>query len=508
MKQKIISNIISKKDEVRYYAKELSNPKLSSTQVLLMTNFIRKYSLTAFIPFAFKVCDPASKYVHNWHIELIAEYLEATLRGDIKRLIINIPPRSLKSISASVAFPAWVLGHHPALRFLCVSKKEETGLSLSMWSRQVCGDERYNKMFPNFHFAGDQNQKGSFNTTQNGCRETKTSLSVPTGKGYNFIIFDDFLAAGMTKTEMQNTIDLYPQFYSRLNSKNDDVIIAIEQKLGYNDFTAHLKEKWGADAHHLVLPAIEQDNRIITFGNKSIKRHNGQLLNENHKDWSLESLQKIKSEMGNLEFETQFQQNPSIEGGNIIQRDWLGYETLEAIQSRKFEAIYLSCDTAFKDRKHNDPSALLVFGTLKGKAYLVDRKVERLIYPHLKDVIKRLAEKHKPQAILIEDKASGQSVIQEFQTSFRQYNPIPIKPQGDKLQRLSSASPFIEAGNLILPSNAEWLIDFENELLGFPNTKHDDQVDALSQFINWMLGKERMRKAGFLTSAFSLAVEQ
>jgi predicted phage terminase large subunit-like protein len=510
MRDRIINSILSKKDEVNYYAKELYNPKLSGQQRDVMSAFLRKYSLTAFIPFAFKICDPASRYVHNWHVELIAEYLEAAFRGEIKRLIINIPPRLLKSISASVAFPAWALGHNPALRFLCVSKKEETGLSLSMWSRQVCGDERYGKMFPNFNFAGDQNQKGSFNTTQNGCRETKTSHSIPTGKGYNFIMFDDFLAAGMTKTEISNTIDLYPQFYSRLNSKNDDVIIAIEQRLGYNDFTAYLKEKWGSNAEHLELPAIEKEKRIIIFGSKTVERQEKQLLNEHYKDWSLESLQKIKSEMGSLEFETQFQQNPSIEGGNIIQRDWLKKESFETMQNRKFEGIYLSCDTAFKDKEHNDPSALLVFGLLQGKIYLIDRYVERLIYPHLKDLIKRVAEKHlsaiKQRAILIEDKASGQSVVQEFQTSFRQYNPIPIKPQGDKLQRLSSASPFIEAGNLVLPEDASWLLDFENELLGFPNTKHDDQVDALSQMINWYLEKRRRIKAGFITGAFSEAV--
>ncbi len=506
MKAQVVNNILSKKDEVKYFTKEISNPKLSTIQKDKMIRFIRKYSLTAFIPFAFKICDPASKYIHNWHIELIAEYLEAAFRGDIKRLIVNIPPRSLKSISASVAFPAWALGHHPALRFLCVSKKEETGLALSMWSRQVCGDERYSKMFPSFDFAGDQNQKGSFNTTSNGCRETKTSLSIPTGKGYNFITFDDFLAAGMTKIEQSKTIELYPQFYSRLNSKNDDVIIAIEQRLGYNDFTAYLKEKWGSDAQHLELPAIEKEQRTIIFGNHDIKRQENQLLNEHHKDWSLESLQKIKQEMGSIDFETQFQQNPSIEGGNIVQRNWLQYEGLETMQARKFEGIYLSCDTAFKDKNYHDPSALLVFGVLRGKVYLIDRKVERLIYPHLKDVIKRFADKYKCNAILIEDKAFGQDLVNEFKTSFRQYNPIPRKPIGDKVQRLSSASPFIEAGNLVLPSDSDWLFDFESELLGFPNTKHDDQVDATSQFINWILEKGRIRKAGLITSAFEQAV--
>lgn len=487
-----MTNIIAKRfAQIKQYQKKI--PKVKSK--LLDNNtppkerelclwFLRKYSLKYFIPYVFGICDKSATYQHNWHISALAEQLEECFFGDVKRLIVNIPPRSLKSISGSVAFVMWILGHVPEFKILCVSKKQETGEQLSMLSRQVGLDEGYQKMFPKFAIAGDQNQKGSFNTTLNGSRETKTSLSIPTGKGYNFILFDDFLSGGMTKGDMEKAIALYPQFYSRLQPKDEGRIIAIEQRLGYNDFTAYLSKQW-TQYKHIVLPAIETSDRIINIASKSFERKKGDLLNDKSKDWSYEGLDVIKQEMGSLLFETQYQQNPSVEGGSIIKDVWLQEEELATIRERKFDNVYLSCDTAFKDKTYNDPSALLVFGVMGGKSYLLDVYVERLTYPMLLAEIKRIAKKYNTDAVLIEDKASGQSIIQELRQESPQYSPIAINIKGDKMQRLSSASSFIEAGNLVLPTDAEWLVDYRNELLRFPNGKHDDQVDATSQFINW-----------------------
>jgi predicted phage terminase large subunit-like protein len=156
--------------------------------------------------------------------------------------------------------------------------------------------------------------------------------------------------------------------------------------------------------------------------------------------------------------------------------------------------ITQSWDTAIKAASHNDASACATFEEREDGHYLLDMWVGRVEYPALKRAVQRLAKKYQPDAILIEDKASGQSLIQDLRRE--QHLPIiAVHPKGDKLTRFAAVTPIMEAGKVWLPHRAPWLIDLETELLAFPHGPHDDQVDAISQYLNWVKQKnwDRLR---------------
>lgn len=154
-----------------------------------------------------------------------------------------------------------------------------------------------------------------------------------------------------------------------------------------------------------------------------------------------------------------------------------------------------SWDTAIKAGKANDASACATFyhDENTGRHYLLDMLVLRAEYPFLKHTIIAHAEKFKPDAVLIEDKASGQSLLQDLK-HISHFSCLAVQPKGDKITRLARASAWIEAGKVMLPHDASWLDIFEAEIMGFPNMTHDDQVDAFSQYICWAMDRDMRRK--------------
>lgn len=152
-----------------------------------------------------------------------------------------------------------------------------------------------------------------------------------------------------------------------------------------------------------------------------------------------------------------------------------------------------SWDTAIKAGGGNDASACAVFEQVEGTHRLVDMWVGKVEYPELKRTVERLALRDNPAAILIEDKASGQSLLQDMRRE-DVWPVIAVMPQGDKVTRFARVTPMIEAGKVALPRHASWLAAFEQELLSFPGGAHDDQVDAFSQYLNWVRGREQWKE--------------
>ena len=436
-------------------------------------------SLNYFIERSFYIINQGQKFVDNWHIEAISEALNEVYNGNIKRLLINMPPRYLKSVCVSVAFPAWVLGKDPTKRIIAASYSEKLATKHSTDCRLILESNWYKRVFSDTILSKIQNQKYKFSTTQNGYRFATSVGGTLTGEGGDILIIDDPHNPQNVLSEKQRNkvLKWYDNtFSSRLNDKKNGVIIVVMQRLHENDLSGHLLERGGWV--HLNLPAIFEEETTINIGNftKIIKK--GELLFEKREGRG--EIERIKKDMGEYVFNCQYQQKPMTENSGIFSKKWLQYYN----ENINFENIYLSFDTAIKAAVNNDPSVCSVWGKYQNFYYLIDLYREWLEYPDLKRKSIQLINKWQPKAVLIEDKASGQSLIQDLKKELN-YNIIPIKVVKDKITRFASITPVFEAGRVFIKDKASWLFDLEYELLTFPNSQHDDQVDSISQFLNW-----------------------
>lgn len=441
-----------------------------------------------FIQKTFSTVDPGTKYLHNWHVDVIAEYLEACRQGEIKRLIINIPPRNLKSISVSVAFPAFLLGHDSSTHIMVASYSQALSLTHSVHTRRVMQSKWYHHLFPDTKISSDQATKTKFMTTKQGFRMATSVGGTATGEGGDFLIVDDphNVMEAQSEVKRQTALDWYDQTFStRLNNKKEGVIIIIMQRLHENDLTGHLKEKGGYE--ELCLPAVAEKKQTIYFlGQEKWVRKEGELLHPERE--GVEELNKIKIALGEYGYAGQYQQRPAPLGGGMIKMDWFKKFTTQPDLSNVIR-ITQSWDTALTANTGSDYSVCTTWLQTNEAHYWIDMYRAKLEFPELKRAAISLAMKFNPHVVLIEDKGSGQSLLQELRKE-PTINALPIKPIGDKVVRMSAASPTIEAGKVYIPDTAAWLTDAISEMMQFPNGKHDDIVDSKSQYLNWIRLKQ------------------
>ena len=458
-------------------------PRINDEQVL---DALLRTRLAAFTRKAFGTVDPGAAYKHNWHIDLIAEYLEACTQREIKRLIINLPPGYLKSISVNVAWPAWLLGKNPSERILSASYSESLSLKHSLDCRQVVTSDWYRRIFPATLLTGDQNEKQKFMTTGRGFRFATSVGGSSTGDGGNFLIVDDPHNPKQAESEKERENGLIwfdRTFSNRLRDKANGVIVVVMQRLHSKDLTGHLLAKGGWE--QLCLPGIAETKTIIDFGRVKHTREVGDVLHPSFEPAEIVERQKI--DMGSYAFAGQYQQRPAPAEGGMCKMHWFRrYEK----QEDKYEKIIQSWDTASKAGELNDPSCCTTWGIRNDGYDLLQVMVRRLEYPELKLLVRTQAEDFGANAVLIEDKSSGQQLLQDLRRETK-LPLIPILPEKDKITRFAAVSAMIEAGRVSLPLNAAWLTDYEMEMLTFPNAPHDDQVDSTSQFLAWAKGRDR-----------------
>ena len=445
-----------------------------------------RQDLASFIAKSFEITNPSTEFLNNWHIDLISQYLQAATKSEIKRLIINMPPRALKSHCSTVAWPAWLLGNNPSCRILASSYSQILSNKHSLDSRNVIQSEFYKNLFPDTTLSKGQNEKNKFSTTQSGFRFATSIGGTATGEGGNFLIVDDPhnpLQAN-SNTERKKAIEWLEQtFTTRLDDKKRGVIVIVMQRLHVDDLTGYLLAK-NSGWELLKLPAITEKKTYIISSNTDINFTRDKGLLHPAREGQ-EEISRIKLELGSHAFSAQYQQQPLVREDGIIKHNWLKRHNINPsnINLQKARVIQ-SWDTAIKISDNSDYSVCLTFIEQDNGHYLIDLCKEKLIYPDLKRKIIALYNKYKPETLLLEDKASGQSLIQDLKRESKM-PIIPITPRQDKATRLAKASSVIEAGNLYLPQHSEWLAEFELELLNFPTVAHDDCVDALSQFLEW-----------------------
>jgi predicted phage terminase large subunit-like protein len=451
-------------------------------QLLEQEAIILRQSFDAFLYRSFLALNGGTTFLPNWHLQLLAQYLQAIEQGLICRLIINMPPRYLKSITASVAWPAWLLGQNPQRRVIVASYAEKLSLKHSLDCRHVMLSDWYQRAYPETQIAAGQNEKHKFVTTERGFRLATSVGGTLTGEGGDILILDDPLnplhaESEVTREKANRWFD--HTFSSRLNDKQRGAMVIVMQRLHEDDLCGYLQRKGGWQV--LNLPAIAP----IRSYDSGFFRSEGTALHPARE--SILQLKQVQHEMGSHVFSAQYQQQPRPKSGAMVRPHWLVYEDEDSEEPGQ---IVQSWDTAIKAGAQNDPSVCLTARVTANECHLLDCFRARLEYHDLRSNALRLAEKWQPQAIVVEDKASGQSLLQDLRTETN-LPLIPILPRQDKLTRFAAITPLIEAGKLVLPPNAHWLNEFEQELFTFPASKHDDQVDALSQLLRWWLGRRK-----------------
>lgn len=445
---------------------------------------VLRHDLAPFVHKSFRTLTPAQTYHDNWHIEAIAWHLEQCASGTVKRLLITLPPRSLKSISV-VACEAWLLGRDPSKRLICASYSADLAGKHAQDCRALMESSWYRRIFPQTRI--EKNTETEFVTSRKGYRYSTSVGGTLTGRGGDMLIIDDLMKSedALSETKRSAVNDWYDgTLYSRLDDKRDGVIILIMQRQHLDDLAGHVlgQEDW----IQLNLPAIAEIDEQIRIGpNQGHFRRLGDLLHPEREP--REVLARVKSTLGSFKFSAQYQQRPVPEEGEIIKLGWFRHYDAPP-QRLEGDEIVQSWDTANKAEELSDYSVCTTWLVSGNQYYLLHVLREKLNYPDLRRVVVEHAKKYEADSLVIENKGSGILLIDDLRQGGGRYDPVPIPfdPEGDKVTRMSAQSAQLEAGKVLLPREAPWLDEFKAELMQFPHARYDDQVDSLSQFLKRM----------------------
>lgn len=447
----------------------------------LDTMLARDFS--TFLMKVFETVSPGDVFLPNWHVDAMAYAAEGVIDGSVKRLITTVPPRHLKSIIFSVALPAFLLGQDPTKRIICVSYSAELAIKHALDFRVVLGSEWYRRIYPNAVISREKDTQVETMTTKRGYRYATSLGGTLTGRGADLIVLDDPQKPDEALSEAHRASAgqwFDTTLLSRLDSKSDGAVVIVMQRLHEDDLAGRLLEKGGWQ--HLKIAAIaEQDERIPVGPNRVHQRAAHSVIDSRRE--SREDVERLRQSMGELFFSAQYQQEPIPLAGNLIKAEWFKQYDVGPTQTYD-DLLVVSIDTAMKGSPSADFSVATVWLARGDNAYLIDLWRERVDYPELRRAIYRLREKYHDATILIEDKGSGTSLIQDLRAN--NIAVIGINPDGDKPTRVAKISAQFEAGSVFLPTKAAWLSSLKAELLGFPNVKHDDQVDSVSQALSWI----------------------
>ena len=446
-----------------------------------------------FVERAFMELNPQTDFLSAPHIEVMTSKMEDCRLGKVKRLIVNLPPRSLKSIVVSVAFTAWLLGNDPSAQIICVSYGQDLADKLARDCRSLMTSAFYRRLFPDTRLSPDKQSVHDFLTTAHGGRMATSVGGVLTGRGADYIILDDPLKPddAMSETRRNGVNAWYDNsLLSRLNNKETGVIIIVMQRLHQDDLVGHVLEQGHWDLVSFPAIAVEDETHIIDspFGQKSFVRRVGDVLHPERE--SATTLAAIKETLGSYNFESQYQQNPMPQGGSIFQSAWFQYCAPDTWPSR-FTLTLQSWDTANKSGELNDYSVCTTWGARNDSFYLISVFRRRLNYPDLKHAVLQQSALYNPRYILIEDKASGTQLIQDLRAAgligIHGFEPLP---GNDKIMRAAAQTASFEAGKVWFPTAATWLNEYLRELTTFPGSKFDDQVDSTTQALEFLTGKQ------------------
>lgn len=445
---------------------------------------ISRLDFNVFVERVFAELNGAEPYLDNWHISFLCGELEGVRRGDTCRLAIALPPRNLKSIVASVAFPAWLLGHDPAAKIICASYGQQLADDLARDRRQVMRSDWYRALFPATRLKDDRQSVGFFETTAGGSCQSTSVGGVLTGFGADVIIVDDPTKPEEALSDVERAKAnhwLSHTLVTRLNNKVTGKIILVMQRLHEDDMIGFFMSLGGAKL--VSFPAIAQEGEKLEwqtpFGIRRHERTEGEALHPDREP--LVALQLLRTAMGSRMFSAQYLQMPAPPGGSIVKPEW--FQRFDPANPPEFDSVFQSWDTASKGSQLSDYSVCTTWGKKGHQFFLLHVLRKRLEYPDLKRAVVEQARMWNAKKVLVEDASSGQALIQDLKND-RFYLVQAVKPIRDKVIRLNSVTAAIEGGQVFVPTQAPWLDEYLYELMMFPAGRYDDQVDSTSQALS------------------------
>jgi len=426
------------------------------------------------------------------HIVDLAEHLEAVERGELKRLMVIMPPRHGKSELISLRFPCWYMGRHTTDLIAQAGYSESIALTHSRKARDIFIAPEMTQLFPDIRYRPERAAQETIVPERQAAHEWGTKQGGSyfavgiggglTGRGYNIGIIDDPVKdaeEAESATYRQRGWEWYTHvFYTR--QAPGAAIILVMTRWHHADLAGRLLQLSANDPNAdqwtvLHYPAISEDGKALWPERYDLK-------------WLLQvkAGQADNPEepgQGSRAFEALYQGRPSLVEGQVIRREWWKY--YDPDNPPVFDFTVHSWDTAFKDKQENDFSVNTHWGVCHSGYYLLNvwrRKVE---FPELKTTAIAMHDRDHPNAVIVEDKASGQSLIQELQRETA-IPILPIKVDTNKLARANAVTPLMESGRVWLPKSAPWLHDYIEELANFPNGNHDDQVDSTTQALTYL----------------------
>lgn len=410
------------------------------------------------------------------HHRVIVEKLEAVERGEITRLMIFMPPRHGKSLLSTQLFPSWYLGRHPDRGVVVASYGQSLADDFGRKVRNFVNEPLFGAIFPACRMSEDSRALDRFTTTRDGTFFSVGVGAALTGRGCSLLVIDDPIKDS-EEARSEATRRGLREWYSNVGRTRltpGGAIIVIETRWHESDLAGQLLEQAEEDWTVLSLAAIAETDEDF--------RRAGEALWPER--FPVEVLDLIRREVGPATWASLYQQRPSAIEGQIFKREsWQYFDT-----APELKRIVLSVDSAFKTGSTNDFSVVTVWGEGQVGFYLLGMLRERMEFPRLKQRLMNMDVQWWPDIILVEDCASGQSLLQELKTS----TSLPIRavrPDSDKVSRAVAVTPLLEAGRVFLPSGAPWLDVFLDELSGFPNSAYDDITDTVSQALNYFRGR-------------------
>jgi predicted phage terminase large subunit-like protein len=443
-----------------------------------------RLDLNVFLSQSFNTIHPGKAFLDNWHIHAIVHSLELSIGGVQPRLIINLPPRQLKSFITSVVLPAFILGQDPSAKIICISYSDELAKTLARDFKRIVESAWYPKIFP--HVQPIKTTENEFVTDQGGFRYATSVGGTLTGRGGDFIIIDDPIKPEEVNSDStrKKVNDWFQStLFSRLDDKKRSVMIIVMQRLHVNDLTGFALDSGGFKK--LSFPAIATGDAFIPVSaTDTYHRKDGEPLHPEYED--LRTLERVRDQIGTYNFLSQYQQSPETPSGGLIKRKYI--RIVDHCPKIRPEGYWwVSIDSALSTSETADYSALtLGYSNTDGHFVLyVERgrwDYEMLKYKALR-YVRRLGDN---VIFIIEAAGSGISLIEYMRKA--QLRCFYHQAKHDKVVRASLVVELFLAGRVHIcnvKSHNGWVDEFINELLTFPNGRHDDQVDSLVQALRW-----------------------
>jgi len=445
------------------------------------------------------------------HIELLADKLQKVQEGKIKRLMVFLPPRSSKSVICSKLFPAWYMGKHSNHEILSVSHSDQLAADFGRSVRDIVNNELYKEIFPQTTLRSDVRAAGKWQTNQNGVYIAAGVRSQIAGRGAHIALLDDVMSEedAFSEAGRRYIKEWYPAGLRTRLMPNGSVVI-INTRYHEDDICGWLLETQAKHKKENIFSDDDEDNVEIDewevvkipawLDEDSANLLNLPIGSSYFPEWKPNDLLKkdeieIRSQNGTKYWQSLYMQDPTPDEGGIIKKDW--FKTWEFMdEPPDCDFVIQTYDTAFSTRTSADYSVIQTWGIFKNiqidsggfehlthNLILLSNKRDRLEYPELRMVAQEMYDRYEPDVVIIEKKASGQSLIQDMRRA-----GLPVleyNPDRDKVARVNASTPILESGRVYLPDKP-FAKDLINEAISFPNATYDDQVDAMVMAILYL----------------------